>query len=192
MPPSETARGKPALDAIAFALTKMAQHFTPDKSERVPDFRYLLGRVSERYPARQWDRDFVRMSDQCKWPEWTDVALPNLCDALGDNKFLFWWAIFQVLSRIVILKVKQQLCDGRVFEVVVPQRNARRIERIASPIEHYRRTASDGGNRAEIGILSSALEELKALSSHRGDRDTERAVGEVHAAYVMGRLPAAA
>jgi len=161
MPLAPDAHGQPAVAAIGRTLLHLANHFTPEPAHRVGLFRTVLDEVMNRYPGYLWNTRMVRYSDEFKWPDWTDVALPSLRITIPRNQYILWAPTAKYIGLQLQIETLEQLCGGRIVRIRAPAESAELISLAAPVFERYRRRSSFGGPKAVIGILSAVFGELE-------------------------------
>lgn len=161
MPPSESGRGTPAREAIGFGLTHLLRFFD-SRPNRVPLLRRAFDRVESRYPDYHWRLEWIRFSDRYGWPRWTDVALPDLAVSVGDQRYVTWCHVIELLkAQFEQVETLQQWAQGRFCEIHLPPNQLAFYVKVAATSEKYRRNCSRGGEDVEKGIISAICEELK-------------------------------
>jgi hypothetical protein len=185
MPPSSHQRGQPAFSGIGYSLTRIAESHGP-RRERVGIFRNLITHVCERYPDQDWDWKMIEYSDQNSWSRWTDVPLPSLYKRRGRQELTLWRCVLTLLEHIVGEMTRiEMFCGGRVIVVAKPPSRLNIVHHVADRVEWYRRLSLFGGRDAEIGLLSSAIEEVKLQMTTAED---SRSLREVQARFVAANL----
>ena len=176
MPPSEAERGSPAVEAIGEALTRIVAYFET-RPNKVKLLREFIDRVQTRYPGHGWELEIIGFSDRYGWPRWTDVALPSLNIRSGENQFVTWLHVVNLLQKPFQVETLRQWAEGRICEIRLPQERHAFYLTVCKSVEKYRRKTSDGGENAERGIVSAYSEELrlhfKKYASHEGQNAAE-------------------
>jgi hypothetical protein len=131
-----------------------------NSAEKVSDFAALLTRVDQRFPDLTDPLVFVRMSDEQKWPDWTDMTIPNLFIRTGDDRYIAWGPVYEVAKPMNSLRLIQAFCGKRIYEVRVedPTR-ARLLVRVGKVFEEFRYLGVD--------IDSVMCEACSALAENR-------------------------
>jgi hypothetical protein len=174
MPPSQEKRGVPSLDAIGTCLKAIASGLN-DETDRRKEFRYYLKRVIETYPGwPTWEVDLILQADRNHWPTWAIESLPKLYVAIdretyGRESKLIWHYVLACIPESYSYEVLQELCDGQVLEVIIPESHLTFFELIAQRFEQARHQNPFPSDRSIIGVITAALCELELLAQTSND-----------------------
>lgn len=188
MPPSETRRGEPALEAIGRSLKATAEYLGTDR-DRLVEFRSLINRVVETYLLPTATLDLVRLATDHGWPAWTVDCLPNLCfpvdpadDPSEPSSYVLWWPILEVLGDGYSAKTEESFCDALVLRVSVDREARGFIENIGPSFERYRRSNLISSENATTEVIITAIcEAAFVVQPPKGDRS--RAADTVEKAH---------
>jgi hypothetical protein len=168
MPESPSTRGEPALTAIGRALATIARHLE-DLPTRAWEFRELIAKLVQTYPGRpQGDLELVWQADKHAWPWWAVEALPKLWiptrpDSRSATVTLLSRTILECLPGDESYAVARELCRGTVVEVVLDEKAAQLVRRIAPIFEEKRRENPLSSRRALLGGVITAMTEAELV-----------------------------
>jgi hypothetical protein len=130
--------GVPPKTAIASALTEYGRALDDSPASAVK-FAAVLLKLLDRFPGQFEPTAFVEMSDQNKWREWTDMAIPKLFIQTGEYRYVAWRPLYEFARQVNSVRVTREFCGGRIMEIQVgdPAR-ARLLVRVGRLIEEFR------------------------------------------------------
>jgi len=128
--------GAPPWKAIAMVLTELAGYLSKSV-DKVEQFAHLLLEIRERFPIHFDPPAFIVMSDEQHWPEWTDLAIPELFLQTGPGRYIVWEPIYEFVKDLENVQKLNSFCDGRVIEVRV-RAIAKTLKRAARVVEEFR------------------------------------------------------
>jgi hypothetical protein len=180
MPESKETRGEPSLKAIGYALKVIAWHLD-EHPKRRPEFTSLLDKVQDVYIGHStWEIDLLYLANENQWPKWAVECLPSLSiileeaephrDSLDDKKqqhytrLAVWWPFNKVLEAGVRYanywyepEKSKPLCNGNVFEVIIPQHITPFIIELASRVEPSRIDNPYPSPASVVGNIADAM-----------------------------------
>ncbi len=174
MPPSYTARGKPALEAIGRAQYCMSQHLKHEHDRR-PEFRRLIARALQTYPGRPtWEIDLLNQADQHRWPGWAVECLPSLYirsgkTADGPQTAYVWHYICACVPEEYDYEIHSELCGGLVFDLKVTADTGEFLRSIAPRFEFLRLRNPFPSDRSTVGVALGAMSDLELVAKYEGD-----------------------
>jgi hypothetical protein len=147
--------GSPPRNAIAMVLTDLAGYL--EKSvDKVEQFARLILEIRERFPTHFAPPAFITMSDEQRWPEWTDLAVPELFVRTGPAQYFTWEPVYELAQELDHARKLSSLCFERVVEVLVSPDATDALEKVGRVVEEYRYMA----DKRESALIAacSALE----------------------------------
>jgi len=134
-----TADGRPELPVLGRALQRMAVYLEGEH-DRLPVYRSVLSRLTQRFPSPRWDVDLVLLADEHQWPTWTVEALPRLNFRADSDGYFLWRPVFDVLAHGYSYQIQRQFCAGEVLQVTLDEEAETFVEEEAPIFEEHRCT----------------------------------------------------
>ncbi len=177
-----TADGRPDLRVLGPALQSLTAYLERDY-DKLPAFRSVLHRLTQRFPSPRWDPDLVRLADRHKWPTWTVEALPRLNFRVDSGGYLLWRPVVDVLQYGYSYQVQAEFCGGAILQVSLDEDARSFVDVEGATFEAYRRTDL---TTHVVGVVIAAI--CAALASPRGRQKPATALDRAHRSVLTRHL----
>jgi hypothetical protein len=176
-------RDQHAIEALGKVLTETAKRFELFRGQEAnwrPMFLSVLREVEKEYGDQQCAyRVLLALADKNAWPAWAVRCLPSLYHELEKRPD---GTVVAYVSQYVLGGVSpsyryqqlQQLCNGEVLKIAMPEMTARRVGTLATSLAISLQRNPNKSDRAFIGTIITIWSEREKISNNIQDPEASK------------------